>query len=110
MKKIIIKEVPKSQIRNKGVGDYRMENGILKILVAKGGDRKFRQGVVIHELAEAMLARNNGIPFKKIEDWDRKNIKKKGEPGEMKGAPYKKEHAVANKIEDILVKELNKNS
>lgn len=108
MKKIIIKTVPKKEIRNDSVGDYKKKNGKLEILVAKSRDPIFDMGVAIHELVESVLAIKRGISFSKITKFDKENKDKSGQPGEMKGAPYFKEHAVANKIESILVKELKK--
>lgn len=106
MRKIVIKLVPKKRIRNKGVGDYRKTKNGLEILSAKVGDSNFEKGVMIHEFTEALLAEKSKIPFDKINNFDKKHIDSKGEPGEMKDAPYKKQHAVANKIEKILVKAL----
>lgn len=105
---IVIKKVNKNKVRNESVGDYKRKNGRLEILVAKSKDPVFDMGVAIHELVESVLALKRGISFGKIDKFDRKNVEKKGEPGEMKGSPYFKEHAVANKIENILVKELKK--
>lgn len=108
MKKIVIKEVPKSKIRNKGVGDYRDRGSHLEILVARTKDNNFRKGVAIHELAEVLLVKKRGISLRKIDEFDRRHKDVKGEPGELPNAPYKKEHKVANEIEKILVKELKK--
>ena len=108
MKKIVIKKVPQSKIRNKGVGDYLRTPGGIEIRIANVKDDTFEKGVAIHEMVESLLVDKRKISFSKINKWDKKNIKKKGEPGEMKGSPYFKEHAIANKIERMLVKELKK--
>jgi hypothetical protein len=108
MKQIVIKKVPKNKIRNDSVGDYFRRPKGLEIRVADVGDADYEKGVMIHEMIESLLADKRKINFSKITKWDKKKLNKKGEPGEMKGAPYFKEHAVANLVENILVKELKK--
>ena len=110
MKKIVIKTVPKSKIRNDGVGDYKDIKGGIEIMVAKMNDGNAEAEVAIHEFVEAILAKKRKISFKKIDKFDREHREIKGEPGELKNSPYKKEHAIANKIEKVLAKELKKNA
>lgn len=105
---IKIKVVPKKKIRNDSVGDYKKGKKGLEILVAKVGDKVFQKGVAIHELVESLLVKQRKIPFSKIDKWDKEHLDVNKEPGEIQGSPYFKEHAIANKTENILVKELKK--
>ena len=106
MDSIVIKSVPKKEIRNKGIGDYKKTKDGLEILVANSLSENEQIEVASHELVESVLALRRGISFKKIDAWDRKNINKPGEPGEMKGAPYRKEHLAANKVENAVKRAL----
>ena len=101
---VTIKKVPENQIRNKGVGDYYMtKDGGIEILVSdKLGDVDFKK-TAIHELVEASLAKKNRVSFEAINKFDAENIKSP-QPGELKNAPYHKEHLLANEAEKLFSK------
>lgn len=108
MKKITIKKVSKDKIRNKGVGDYFKRKDGIEIRVANLNSKDDEAGIAIHELVESLLAEKRGIKFKDITKFDKKHENEDKEPGEMPGAPYRKEHMFSNKIENMLLKELKK--
>ena len=110
MQNIVIKKVPKEKIRNKGIGDYLKTKKGLEIRVANLGDHNSEIGVAVHELVESALVSKRGIKFSDINEFDKKNQNKKQEPGSIKGSPYKKSHVFANKIEALVLKELDKTS
>ena len=108
MNKITIKMVPKSKVRNQGIGDYEKVKNNLEIYVSKSfGNKNDKMGVAVHELVESILANKRKIKFAEIDKFDRKNIKHP-DPGSKKDAPYYKEHMFANKIESLVLKELSK--
>jgi hypothetical protein len=108
MKKITIRKVSKDKIRNKGVGDYFKKKDGIEIRVADLGSPDDELGIAIHELVESTLAEKRGIKFKDITKFDKKHEDEDKEPGEMKDAPYKKEHLFSNAIEAAFLKELRR--
>ena len=113
MKPIFIQEVKKSQMPYDTVGNFFMEEGILYIEVAKQKgyveDDIDLQGVAFHEFCEVLLCKQAGITIKEIDKWDLAHQDTDIEPGEIKGCPYFYQHAFANKLEIMFVKELLKN-
>lgn len=109
MKPILIIQNKKSEMRYDTVGDYEDKKDHLRITVCKQKgyvkNEDELKGVALHELVELWLCLKRGIKMKDIDKWD---IAHPGaiEPGEVKGCPYFKEHAFANKIEKLFLKEL----
>lgn len=108
MDNILIKSVPKKEIRNKGVGDYKKTKNGLEILVADNLSENEQISVATHELVESVLAMRRKIKFSKINAFDKKKINIKGEPGDLKTAPYHKEHMAANQVENAVKRALAK--
>ncbi len=107
MKPIIIKTVPKDEIRNDGVGDYKITKNGVEILVAKQKDPDEEYGIAVHELHEVTAAMKAGVSLREIDKFDRKNIKS-DQPGDIPKAPYHKQHKSADKIEKLAVREIKK--
>jgi hypothetical protein len=105
---VVIKKVPENQIRNKGIGDYKLtKNGGIEILVSDKLNEIEAKKTAIHELVESVLAKKKNISFESINEFDKKNIKAV-EPGELPNAPYHQEHIIANKAENIISSDINK--
>lgn len=114
MKKIVGMIVPHKKQRYDTAGDYYIKNGRIIITASKMKKWQHEAPILIHEMIEFVLIKNNGITIKEIEDFDHKWNKERAkglhkdneEPGFDKRCPYRKEHVFANKIEKMLVKEL----
>lgn len=105
MKKIVIETIPHDRQRYDTIGDYFLdENGVMQVRVSKTQDR-YEFLIAIHELIEAFLAKDRGILWESIDDFDKEFIGN-GEPGHSKKAPYHKEHVFAEIIERMIAFEL----
>lgn len=91
------------------VGDWTFnsafQEGNLFITVSDMNNWRYESLVGIHEAIEAILCDYRGIAEEDVTSFDKK-FKGKGEPGDAKDAPYRKEHKFATKIEKMLAKEL----
>ena len=81
-------------------GDWEwMEDGSLKISVAAWqGNERSAFLVAMHEAVEAVLCWADGIDEKDVSDWDKAHPDAE-EPGEVEGAPYYEQHAIATQVE-----------
>lgn len=93
---------------------YDKDKQRLTIVVSKTDDWRESIAVAIHELVEASLCLDRGINFDDITTFDIDFERAYAvdplrfptdEPGEMPEAPYFKEHAVADVVERLVVKE-----
>ncbi len=112
MKPIYLKEIKHKDQEYDTIGNYRELKEVYLIEVSKQKgycetDEEL-QGVIVHELVEMLLCVKRGIKIKDITDWDIAHEDDEREPGEIKGSPYFKEHAFANKIEKLFLEELKK--
>lgn len=86
------------------VGNYRTENGTLRVFVSDMGNPDFEFLVAIHELVEAYLCKKRGITDEVITDFDKTfevarapgNV---SEPGDDPASPYQNEHCLATAVE-----------
>ena len=112
MKKVIIKEIDYKNQTYPTVGNYTEYHGywLIEVSKVKGYVKNEIElkAVALHELIEMWLTEMRGIKDEDIVAWDKKFIDHDGEPGEIKGAPYFKEHKLANKIEKLFIKECQK--
>ncbi len=101
--KINIEVIPHKKQRYDTKGDYFKDgkNLVIKISKSNFNDEWL---TIIHEIAELALVLKRKISIKNIDKFDM--FYRGDDPGMDKKAPYHKEHLVANKIEDILSKEL----
>lgn len=112
--KITIESIPTESHRYDTLGDWQFsEDGSLKILVADAvGDRDFPENeqflIAIHELVEAWLCRHRGITQEQVDAFDQSDeaVSHFGEPGDLPGCPYRKEHRFAMLVEHLIAKEL----
>jgi len=99
-----IKVIPHSQQRYDTCGDYVGERD-LYIMVSETQNEDYNFLIGLHEWIEAYLCKKRGIPFDAITKFDIE-FKGRGEPGNNREAPYKREHRFATKIEKMVCKEL----
>ena len=76
------------------------EGGGIEILVSNELDEIDSKKVAIHELVESNLVKQRGISFKAIDKFDREHIDSP-QPGDLKEAPYHKEHMIAEQAEKL---------
>lgn len=93
------------------IGNWTWKGQRLVIHVSDMSDWRHELLVAVHELVECYLCRMEGIPEFKVTAFDRAFEKKRskkgsielcGEPGEMKGCLYHKQHMLAEHIEHAL--------
>jgi len=113
--KIEIKTIPHSEHRYPTVGDWWWDHdGTLQIRVSKMGNWKYEVLVALHELIEVLLCKDRGIKPKDVDNFDMQYEREREqglhgpdeEPGWDKKAPYRKEHAFAEKIERMFARQL----
>jgi hypothetical protein len=106
--KINIKTIPESKHRYTTYGDYFMKGDTLQIRVTDTGkeDRDF--SVIVHELVEWYFIKRKIIPLDSIDFFDIMFESKGGigEPGDAIDSPYRRQHALADVIERIILIEL----
>lgn len=115
MIKTIIESVSLKSQRFLTLGDYFFKKGVRYFRITKTKNNLFDDAIFIHEFIEEVLTRNKGIKEKDImkhDLWFEKEVEKGNfsdddEPGEHKDAPYRREHLLAEKIERMILKELN---
>lgn len=97
--KIMIKTVPKGEMRYDTAGDWMFaDTGDLEITVASTGSDYFDFLVAVHEAVEAMLCRKAGITGEAVTMWDLDHQDAE-EPGELPGCLYRAQHLEAEDIE-----------
>lgn len=102
---INIKTIPIEKMRYPSVGDYWYDKkGTLQVRVADMGNEFYEKMVIIHELIEEALTKQNGISEQQIMDFDLEfeANRKDGnldEPGFDENCIYKKEHTFATSVE-----------
>ena len=102
---IIIKSIPHKQHRYPTCGDWFFEpDGTLVILVSEEMDEKSQQLVALHELAEVLMCKANGVTQKEVDEFDmnyeaNRKPDDESEPGDSAIAPYNKQHSIATAIE-----------
>ena len=116
MKKILYKLIVQDwrKMRYATTGDYYKTKAGWELVVASNGNKDYDFLTLVHELIELYLTDRKGIkePDKmKFDVWFKKQkhknlFKKYPEPGVHPGAPYRKEHMFALKIEKMLAREL----
>lgn len=105
--KIEIKSVDPSAIRYSTCGDWRfLPDGTLQVFVPEyGGQDDSAFLVALHEMVEAWACKKAGITEEEVSAWDIANPEL-DEPGDNKNAPYRREHALAMRIEMEVCKHL----
>lgn len=109
---IIIKTIPHKYQRYSTVGDWFFDDsGDLQIRVSDLGDDKMNAAIALHEMAEALMCKANGVSQKEVDDFDMQFEAQRQEgnleqPGDNVLAPYFIEHGVASGIERIFAAEM----
>jgi len=104
--------IPHEEQRYPTVGDWVVNGDNLYISVSKMSDPRYELLVAVHELVEALLCKERGIPQELVDKFDmeyeasRSEWDTTSEPGDAAGAPYKKEHFFATTVERLLAAEL----
>ena len=96
---ISISFIPHSSQRYDTCGDWILRNE--KIILRISKEMGFVSGlaVAVHELVEVVLCMFAGITQHQVDGWDLAHLEDPGEPGEIKGCPYFKQHAAATIVE-----------
>lgn len=105
--KIVIDVIPHKKQRYDTCGDYFEKKGETHIRVSQmSANHEFL--VLLHELIEWYLIKQEGISIKEIDEFDIEFAanKSKGEPGDDLSAPYYDEHQFATIIEQLMARKL----
>ena len=116
MRDVLMQTIPHQMQRYPTCGDYYTKKVLADlskdyIFVSSVGNEDYETLIMLHEFIEMVLTRKRKISEKSISqfDMDYECSGKKGEPGDHKDAPYRKEHKFATKIEKMMAKELGIN-
>jgi hypothetical protein len=101
MLNVRIKTIPKEKHRYPTLGDYYYEGDQLTVVVSEMANPTNEMLVAIHELVEAYLCEQKGIPFESIDQFDH-GFEGEDEPGDDPNAPYYWQHQVASLVERLL--------
>lgn len=111
MTRIIIDVLPHQEQRYDTLGDwYSVKTSTgehLRIVVSSLHNPLAELALIVHELVEAVVCREDGISAEMVDQFDfgfiegQKNgvIPKDAEPGDHPDAPYKEQHELATRIE-----------
>lgn len=105
---VTIDVIPHQLQRYDTCGDYMYDasEGRLQIRVSATDDWCEAMTVAVHELVEALLVIQRGIPIAQIDAFDQQFGGDRDEPGEHPDAPYYDEHLVATVVERLVAHEL----
>jgi hypothetical protein len=85
-------------------GDYKEIPDAWVVSVSELSDWRHEALIMLHELVEMVLTKNNGLSWDDITRFDIES--QHPDPGSLPEAPYHKEHKLAEKIEKMMAKEL----
>lgn len=113
---INIEIIPHETHRYPTVGDWWFdEQGNIQIRVSKLSDWRREALIAVHELAEVLMCKHDGVSQESVDEFDKQFEAKReageltdeyAEPGDSSDAPYVKQHCVATGIERVLAAEL----
>lgn len=107
--RIVIESIPHASHRYPTVGDWwRDEHGVLQIRVSETEDPRDALLVALHELIEVTLCEHRGISEQAVTDFDMANLES-DDPGSLPDAPYHREHVLAECVERLMARELDRN-
>lgn len=114
--RIIIETIPHAAQRYETVGDWLVGKEGILIRVSETGNEDSNFLIGIHEAIECYLCTKRGITMQQVNKFDNMYEYeratglhgKEDEPGFDKRAPYRKEHAFADKIERMVAKALGR--
>lgn len=99
-----IEVVPHAMQRYDTCGDYVYdeESGTLEIRVSRTEDWREAMTVAVHELVEALLVIQDGVPVELIDSFDQHFEGDEDEPGEHAHSPYYDQHVTATVVERLM--------
>jgi hypothetical protein len=108
--KITLSSIPHKKQRYKTVGDW-FENERREIQITSSQLTDWRREflILVHELVEWGLCKEAGIRQAEVDAFDkaRENDQVEMELGDLKDAPYRKQHCLATAVERMLAAELD---
>lgn len=113
--KTIIEIVSLKKQRYETLGDYFYDkSGIRHFKITDTGNDLYNDLILIHEMIEEVLTRAKGIKEEIILRHDLEfekllldgKVSPDDEPGEHKNSPYRKEHAIAEIVERMMINHL----
>lgn len=106
--RIEIETIPHSQQRYSTPGDWFYdENGVIHIKVSELSDWRREALMAIHELAEMLMCKHDGVTQESVDRFDIEYERNRtdgdeSEPGDDLDAPYRKQHCIASGIERVM--------
>ena len=106
--RVVVDVIPHRLQRYDTCGDYLYdaEQRELTIRVSQTADWREAMVVLVHELVEALLVVQRGIPVAQIDTFDQTLGGDVDEPGEHPQSPYYDEHLAATVVERLVAHEL----
>lgn len=110
MRQVNIEVIPHGKHREEAgetFGDWWFdEDEVLQIRVSAEAPYELIEGLIVHELIEAMLCQAHGVGTRQVDEWDTKMQDHPWqEPGDLPGCPYRKEHTFAFIMEKMYLAE-----
>lgn len=114
---ITVETIPHENHRYPTCGDWiltpapKKGDSELKILVSETGDWRMNMAIAVHEIVEALLCVEHGIPQERVDEFDKQFEEMydtdpskfiTDEPGEIPVAPYYAEHMAATVVERLF--------
>lgn len=108
---INFRTIPHKEQRYDTAGDWWYdEHGTLQVRVSQMSDWRYEALVLVHELVEVFICKQDGITQQQVDEFDMEfeNRRSKSitndfsEPGDHRFAPYQKQHCFATGVERIL--------
>ena len=109
---ITIKSIPTKDQRYPTCGDWWYDpDGNLQIRVSEELTQESQALVVLHEMAELVMCRANGVTQESVDKFDMEFEKTRhpddeSEPGDHPDAPYRVQHGLATAIERIVATQM----
>jgi len=109
--RITLKTIPHKEQRYKTVGDWHegLRGGEVEIISSELADWRSEFLILVHELVEWGLCKQAEITQEAVDKFDmaRENRQLEGvELGDLKDAPYRKQHCLATAVERMIAAEL----
>jgi hypothetical protein len=107
---IYLRSIPHKEQRYETVGDwFELPNGVIAIRTSELSDWRKEFLILVHELVEWGLCKHAGVTQAQVDKFDKKYEKEQDEVelGDLKNAPYRKQHCLATAVERMLAAELD---
>jgi hypothetical protein len=107
--KITLRSIPHKEQRYKTVGDwFESEAHEVEIRSSQLSDWRREFLILVHELVEWGLCKTDGILQEAVDEFDKKHEDEQQEIelGDLKDAPYRKQHGLATSVERMLAAEM----